>query len=162
MSLVCRLDPAVDEVGQFPDAKHRSLSYGMKQLIAREIDIEKMRHETPSQPSPRREGPKTIAKAATVSSLSEEKERQDPPKGVRTPSHLQKLQAKQINVKEKSPVDFFGRKIDVGKISHGGNSSKADMGQQKQSDIISSDIWFKFKEGYNNAVRRHLKMTDLC
>ena len=32
---------------------------------------------------------------------------------------------------------------------------------RKANDIIISDIWFKFKEGYNNAVRRNIRMKDL-
>ena len=30
-----------------------------------------------------------------------------------------------------------------------------------ESELVSSDIWFKFKEGYSNAVRRTIKMKDL-
>jgi hypothetical protein len=34
---------------------------------------------------------------------------------------------------------------------------------QSESDgILSSDVWFKFKEGYNNAVRRNIRVLDLA
>ena len=33
--------------------------------------------------------------------------------------------------------------------------------KKEESDLVKSDIWFKFKEGYSNAVRRNVKMKDL-
>jgi hypothetical protein len=40
------------------------------------------------------------------------------------------------------------------------------VSEQKQTvsaanDIVKTDIWFKFKEGYSNAVRRTVKTKDL-
>ena len=32
--------------------------------------------------------------------------------------------------------------------------------QSKKNNIINSDIWFKFKEGYSNAVRRVPKIKE--
>ena len=57
-------------------------------------------------------------------------------------------------VKEHVPVDFFGRKI-VTKVDPAKEAAK------KENEIIISDVWFKFKEGYNNAVRRNIRMKDL-
>jgi hypothetical protein len=37
----------------------------------------------------------------------------------------------------------------------------AKLQKKKESEIVKSDIWFKFKEGYSNAVRRNLKMKEL-
>ena len=28
-------------------------------------------------------------------------------------------------------------------------------------EIVKTDVWFRFKEGYSNAVRRNVKMKDL-
>ena len=33
--------------------------------------------------------------------------------------------------------------------------------EQKANETVKSDIWFKFKEGYSNAVRRNIKMKDI-
>ena len=80
------------------------------------------------------------------------------PVAVAVPNHLQKLQAKAIDVAiaERSPVDFFGRKIVISE------AKREEMAKKDaNSEIVSSDIWFKFKEGYNNAVRRNVKMKDL-
>lgn len=57
---------------------------------------------------------------------------------------------------EKVPVDFFGRPIASSK-------SKPTANLQTETDgILSSDVWFKFKEGYNNAVRRNIRVLDLA
>ena len=57
-------------------------------------------------------------------------------------------------MKEHVPVDFFGRRIQP-KID------PAKQAEKKANEIIISDVWFKFKEGYNNAVRKNIRMKDL-
>jgi hypothetical protein len=37
----------------------------------------------------------------------------------------------------------------------------AQQTKKSEADMEKSDIWFKFKEGYSNAVRRTVKMKDL-
>ena len=95
---------------------------------------------------------------AIAAVANDNKKRVDKPKkepNPELPNHLrQKLTAKQVDVKEHVPVDFFGRKIQP-KID------PAKEAVRKANDIIISDIWFKFKEGYNNAVRRNIRMKDL-
>lgn len=72
------------------------------------------------------------------------------------PNHLrQKLEAKRVEVKEHVPVDFFGRRIEPKPMDADKEAAK------KANEIIISDVWFKFKEGYNNAVRRNIRMQDL-
>ena len=29
------------------------------------------------------------------------------------------------------------------------------------NEIVKTDVWFRFKEGFSNAVRRNVKMKDL-
>ena len=31
----------------------------------------------------------------------------------------------------------------------------------KKKEVISSDIWFKFQEGFSNAVRKTVRIQDL-
>ena len=33
--------------------------------------------------------------------------------------------------------------------------------EKKTNDIVKTDIWFRFKEGYSNAVRRKVKISNL-
>ncbi|XP_038222698.1 chromosome transmission fidelity protein 18 homolog [Zerene cesonia] len=69
------------------------------------------------------------------------------------PNHLQRLQPK---VLEKSTTqvhkDFFGRIVPLSQIQK--NDAVADV-------ISSSSIFYQYREGFNNAVRRNVRMRDL-
>ena len=136
------LCPGVDAVVQFPEAKHRrSLSYALKQVIAREIEMEKLRKENPN---PAQRGKEPAAAKKT------------------TQNHLKKLEAKKVDaakMTEKRPVDFFGRALDQDALRRKEEALNVEMAANKT--LVSSDIWFKFKEGYNNAVRKNIRMRDL-
>ena len=102
--------------------------------------------------------PKVAAAAGGESNQSSSEAKSGNNNGA-TPRHLQKLQAKDVAAEdEKSPVDFFGRALDPELVARR-RREEAESG--KNSEIVSSDIWFKFKEGYNNAVRRNVRMKDL-
>merc|ERR1712096_36840 len=122
-----------------------TLSYGTKQLIAHEIDREKMRREN-------------VTEAPFVASQEEKEEKgventENTPKGKKkTDSHLQKLQAKPVSVAPAVAMDFFGRAVKV---------DPTKQAKKEENPLLKSDIWFKFKEGYTNAVRRTIKMKDL-
>lgn len=67
------------------------------------------------------------------------------------PNHMkQKLEAKKVEVKEHVPVDFFGRRIEA-----------KPEDEAKNVSIISLGVIYKFKEGYNNAVRKTIRMKEL-
>ena len=142
---VYKLDPNIEKVAHFPNIiNHQQLPYAIKQLVAHEVSKEKMRRSEPVTPM-------NIAESAKPKDPTEIKNAKE-----NVPSHLrQKLTAKQVEVKEHVPVDFFGRKIQV-------RVPTADETKEsKKNEIIISDVWFKFKEGYNNAVRRTIKMKDM-
>ncbi|KAJ8318400.1 hypothetical protein KUTeg_003491 [Tegillarca granosa] len=70
------------------------------------------------------------------------------------PSHKQKLTAKPITEEEKPIKDFFGRVI----------KKKTPEPKQKKvekKNVLTTDIWFHFKEGYSNAVRRNIHLALL-
>jgi len=157
---VYKMDPDVESVVCFPGTKRLvSLSYGIKQLIAHEIELEKMRRidaaiaaNAASASQPSSQG-RTSAPTSSSNTPVKELDVALTPKGSKkTTSHLQKLAAKPLEIKERVATDFFGRAI---KIDH------AKLQKKKESEIVKSDIWFKFKEGYSNAVRRNLKMKEL-
>ncbi len=79
---------------------------------------------------------------------------------VALPNHLrQKLEAKKVDLRaQRRPVDFFGRAIDPESAAR---KMAADRKEEEENRIISSDVWFRFKEGYNNAVRKMVRMRDL-
>lgn len=158
---VYKMDPDVESVVCFPGTKRLvNLTYGIKQLIAHEIELEKMRRidaaiaastdSSTISSQPRSGG---SAPASARNTPVKDVEMELTPRGSKkTTSHLQKLSAKPMEIKERVATDFFGRAI---KIDH------AKLLKKKENEIVKSDIWFKFKEGYSNAVRRNLKMKEL-
>ncbi|XP_044253050.1 chromosome transmission fidelity protein 18 homolog [Tribolium madens] len=66
------------------------------------------------------------------------------------PNHLQTLKAKSVSGVEMPAVvrDFFGRVVTKASSSSGKPQSK-------------NDVWFKYKEGYSNAVRKKIKISTL-
>jgi chromosome transmission fidelity protein 18 len=143
-----RMEPDVEGVVCFPGQRRAvTLSYGTKQLISHEVELEKMRRIDAAKASVAPEGPASqpegLAGGAT-------------PKGAkRTFNHLATLAAKPVEVKPTVATDFFGRPIKVPVLT------VAEQAKKSESDLVKSDIWFKFKEGYSNAVRRTVKMKDL-
>jgi len=142
-----KMDPDIENVVCFPGVKRAvTLSYATKQLVAHEIDREKMRR------SEVKDVPITSSQEEKEDK-SEDKSAENTPKGKKkTDSHLQKLKAKPVNLAPAVAIDFFGRAV------------KVDPNQQtkkEENSLVKSDIWFKFKEGYTNAVRRTIKMKDM-
>ncbi len=130
---------------QQQSTRKRGLPYAIKQLIAREIDVERMRKEEAAEAKP----------LTAAAPLKEPKVKAGTPEAL--PNHLrQKLEAKKVDVTERRPVDFFGRPIDTETLKKSANKE-----EEERNRIVSSDIWFRFKEGYNNAVRRNVRMKDL-
>jgi len=159
---VYRMDPDVESVVCFPGTKRLvNLSYGIKQLIAHEIELEKMRRidaaiaaNSNSSVGGRQPSSQSRSNPSSNSNTPvKDGEGDSTPRGSKkTTSHLQKLAAKPVDIKERVATDFFGRVIKV---------DPAKLQKKKENEIIKSDIWFKFKEGYSNAVRRNLKIKEL-
>jgi len=151
---VYKMDPDVESVVCFPGTKRLvNLTYGIKQLIAHEIELEKMRRidaaiaanrDNSSQASQ----PKSAPSSSRNTPVKDMEVELTPKGSKKTTSHLQKLAAKPMEIKERVATDFFGRAIKV---------DPAKLQKKKENEIVKSDIWFKFKEGYSNAVRRNLK-----
>ena len=80
------------------------LTYGIKQLIAREVEIEKMRLEGGSGKEPR---------SVTPTQEMDQDIEHTPRGSKKTTNHLQKLTAKPVEFKTKAPTDFFGRALKV-------------------------------------------------
>ncbi|KAL3877809.1 hypothetical protein ACJMK2_035456 [Sinanodonta woodiana] len=139
------LDPNMEEVVRFPGMKqHRQLTYATKQMIAREIELEKMRRGEASR-------------NRHQESMEEKPENENLKKGPLIPNHRQKLQAKPIMKDEDKPIrDFFGRVII--KTSQDIKDSSKDLPENR--NVLKTDIWFHFKEGFSNAVRRNVKVQD--
>jgi len=146
------LEPNVEQVATFSGCgggERRSLTYSVKQMLAREIQVEKMRQVEAN-----------LAPLILQDQVPKSSDPEDPPPpppqqvaaAVVVPNHLQCLKPKAIKEVVKAPTDFFGRPIKnpvKKKNSDGSLHSKDD-----------NDVWYHFKEGYSNAVRRSVKMAD--
>ncbi|XP_050526164.1 chromosome transmission fidelity protein 18 homolog isoform X2 [Daktulosphaira vitifoliae] len=147
------LTPSIDEAIKFPGLdSFPTISYATKQIISREIDIEKMRRRTCHI-----ETDLELEKIINIDAKEKAVLTPKNQKGVRekplTPNHLQKLTPKILKpAKSLKRKDFFGREISSPVIS---------KHKEIRDEIVKSDIWFHFKEGYNNAVRKSVLMKDL-
>ncbi|XP_012939837.1 chromosome transmission fidelity protein 18 homolog [Aplysia californica] len=146
---VYSLDPNVEEVVKFSGLKQRKqLTYAAKQMIAREIDLEKMRKS--ERPAVRSEPEQSVKPA-------ESETRKKTPA---VPNHLQKLEAKRI-ADEKPSVNFFGNFVRTKRKKVEKEEDKEPKQDPKKKSLLDTLIWFHFKEGFSNAVRRNVKVQDL-
>ncbi|XP_032701818.1 chromosome transmission fidelity protein 18 homolog [Lontra canadensis] len=161
---VYRLEPNVEEVCRFPELPARKpLTYQAKQLIAREIEMEKMRRAEALArvgDSPPVDGVPLEAKALPGAAGD---------KGGRGREE-QQLQRRlerileRAALEEKPERDFFGRVVikRAATPSAGDAAPEADAAERRIGTAVGrSDVWFRFKEGVSNAVRRSVHIRDL-
>ncbi|XP_017780775.1 PREDICTED: chromosome transmission fidelity protein 18 homolog [Nicrophorus vespilloides] len=134
------LDPDINGLVKFPNSRSdsRQLTYFNKQLIAHEIEVEKMR---------RVEAAKYVdGNRAPTEKTS--KERPAPPPSAKIPKKPEKA----------APFNFLQkRKKDSSKTGSGSAaSSAAGEGSSKMEGLI----WYKYKEGHTNAVRKRGHVSD--
>ncbi|XP_062444111.1 chromosome transmission fidelity protein 18 homolog [Rhea pennata] len=154
---IYKLDPNVEDVCRFPDLPaRRQLTYQAKQLIAREIELEKMRRMEALLQAQNSEEPGTEATADAKLRAPQAAPR----------NHEQRLEhiVRKATAGEKPETDFFGRPL-VRKAA-----APAPAAQPAEQDSIEkqigkavgkSDVWFRFNEGVSNAVRRNIYIKDL-
>lgn len=140
------LEPNVDEVIKFTGMKQRKqLTYAAKQMIAREIETVKMRQKEGSFD-------------ASLTQPKNDKNSFNKRKEEFIPNHKQKLQAKAINPEQMVQKDFFGRIIKQKVPEVSTSTTKKD---EQKKNVLNTDIWFHFKGGFSNAVRRNVRIQDL-
>ncbi|XP_069838245.1 chromosome transmission fidelity protein 18 homolog isoform X2 [Dendropsophus ebraccatus] len=159
---VYKLDPNVEDVCRFPELPARKqLTYQAKQLIAREIELEKMRRSEAFQQ----------ARNAGRDNTNKSLERPDTETATKPPAkpgalnHEQRLEniMKKATYEEKPEKDFFGRQI-VKKVISAvtANTNQEDCVEKKIGTAVgNSHVWFRFNEGVSNAVRRNVYIKDL-
>ncbi|XP_066496584.1 chromosome transmission fidelity protein 18 homolog [Tiliqua scincoides] len=162
---IYKLDPNVEEVCRFPDLPtQKPLTYQAKQLIAREIELEKMRR---TEAVLQVQNSHQATEMGSLAKGGDQKASMEPalPKP-RIQNHEQRLDqiVKRATFNEKPEMDFFGRVI-VKKMVL---PSAANQGPEKNTlekqigkAVGQSDVWFRFNEGFSNAVRRNIYVKDL-
>ncbi|GAB0095372.1 chromosome transmission fidelity protein 18 homolog [Sergentomyia squamirostris] len=132
-----QMEPDIELLTIFRGSIEPPLSYWTRQLLAREVDLENMRRAKPK-----------LGEVIKKNTFMEK----------RIPNHLmQSLQPKKVakpsKYKEMVVKDFFGRAVTkqaLLSVKEGGSDG-----------LVKSPIWYRFKEGYNNAVRKDITMSDL-
>ncbi|NXO64163.1 CTF18 protein, partial [Phainopepla nitens] len=164
---IFKLDPNVEAVCRFPELPaRRQLSYQAKQLIAREIELEKMRRaeaRSLGQPPQGEAGPCLCSPQDPGNGLREEPGHAEP---AGTPSHQQRLEhiVRRAAVQDKPEMDFFGRPLQRKEAATAPApqlSKEESLELQMGKAVGRSDVWFRFNEGFSNAVRRNLYIRDL-
>ncbi|XP_064582324.1 chromosome transmission fidelity protein 18 homolog isoform X1 [Zonotrichia leucophrys gambelii] len=150
---VFKLDPNVEAVCRFPALPaRRQLSYQAKQLIAREIELEKMR--------------RTEARSLAQEPGNGPGEELGDAEPAGTPNHQQRLEhiVRRAALQDKPELDFFGRPLqrkEAAKAPAPQVSKEECLELQMGKAVGRSDVWFRFNEGFSNAVRRNLYIRDL-
>lgn len=152
-----RAEPDIDHFS-FTGIPQKQISYWSKQMIAQEVEVEKMRRSRPKMTNNNEEDEirqleKEFVKIKDAS----------PEKNKVLPNHLQRLVPKSIKSKSAQLVckDFFGRIISKPSVVAAASSSSSAEAENDDDILVKSPIWFKFKEGYNSAVRKDFHFQDL-
>ncbi|XP_077130528.1 chromosome transmission fidelity protein 18 homolog [Ranitomeya variabilis] len=158
-----KLDPNVEDVCRFPELPARKqLTYQAKQLIAREIELEKMRRSEAFQQA-RNTGKDNISNKSVEGPVKGSDVK--PTGKAAALNHEQRLEniMKKTTFEEKPEKDFFGRQI-VKKVTStvSANAKQEDCVEKKMGTAVgNSHVWFRFNEGVSNAVRRNVHIKDL-
>ncbi|XP_037087767.1 chromosome transmission fidelity protein 18 homolog [Pollicipes pollicipes] len=150
------LEPNMEELVYFGEQRpHRPVPYTVKQLVAREIELEKMRRAEAAVV-----GAET-RQAVAAREAEQQQQKPEPPTPV--PNHQrQQLKPRPIaerTVDDTAPRDFFGR------VLQPRAAPQRTPDEEEASDagrLLRTDVWYHFKEGYNNAVRRTVRVQDLA
>uniref|UniRef100_A0A8D0FKX4 Chromosome transmission fidelity protein 18 homolog n=1 Tax=Strix occidentalis caurina TaxID=311401 RepID=A0A8D0FKX4_STROC len=158
---VYKLDPNVEDVCRFPDLPaRRQLTYQAKQLIAREIELEKMRRT------------EALLQARNLSEVGRARGVLGPGNGlgdtgpVVPPNHQQRLEhiVRRAAVEDKvRGLQFLPRFLPAPPLPAGATqaSKEESLESQMGKAVGKSDVWFRFNEGVSNAVRRNIYIKDL-
>ncbi|KAF4074880.1 hypothetical protein AMELA_G00228290 [Ameiurus melas] len=152
------LEPNIEDVVRFPGLPpRRQLTYQVKQLIARETELERMRRVERAQ---QKRNPQT----ETVEEVKEVKKPQAKKQTSR--NHHQRLEniVKQTVVESKPETDFFGRAVVPKEKPSADSATDGDgkpSGERMGKAVGNSDVWFRFNEGVSNAVRRSVYIREL-
>ncbi|XP_007904293.2 chromosome transmission fidelity protein 18 homolog isoform X1 [Callorhinchus milii] len=160
------LDPNVEEISRFPDLPtRRPMTYQAKQLISREIELEKMRRS------------EALLLTRNVNKKDDVEVKGQPGDGKKHSSkpsrknHAQRLETvlQSVIVEVKPELDFFGQRVNTKerKIVSSMTVARAAEPEKEPAEKLigkavgKSDVWFRFNEGVSNAVRHNVCIKDL-
>ncbi|CAK8695847.1 unnamed protein product [Clavelina lepadiformis] len=153
------LEPNMCDVCHFVEegsGARKQLSYAVKQIISKEVEMERMRRSerllTDKEDRPEKEN---SAKKAAKEKKSTGKE---------LPNHLQRLTTNMntVAVPADKPVrNFFSKFTKVKRVDENGVTKPSKKSVEvKDPGIGNSQLWYKYNEGFSNAVRRKVYVKD--
>lgn len=141
-----QLEPQIYKLAFFGSEDRLRVPPAVRQALNREQQLEQIRRleiQTSKGAKP------TSSSTPKMKKKSVEKE--DAQKSL--PNHLQRLQPKIVKSAPQVHKDFFGRLVPITETKHRSDAAR---------DLISaSKVSYQYQEGYNNAVRKSVRMRDL-
>ncbi|KAM3959683.1 chromosome transmission fidelity protein 18 homolog [Aphomia sociella] len=145
--LALQLEPDLYKIAFFGNEERARPPPAVRQAIAREQQLEIIRRN--EEMITKGIDTNTIEEKAKTAKEKKNKEFME----ARVPNHLQRLQPKTL---EKSTPqvhkDFFGRIVPLSQVHR--TDAVPDV-------ISSSSVFYQYREGFNNAVRRNVRTKDL-
>ncbi|XP_041982035.1 chromosome transmission fidelity protein 18 homolog [Aricia agestis] len=141
------LEPDIHRVAFLGNPDRAKPPPAIRQAIAREQQLEEIRRAEEMMTKPSKDKPAPKVSSSQPKTKPEEKTE------TRLPNHLQRLNPKALEkTTPQVHKDFFGRVVNVSQ------SQK----QNASNDVISSSgVFYQYREGFNNAVRRNVRLRDL-
>ncbi|XP_076672404.1 chromosome transmission fidelity protein 18 homolog, partial [Andrena cerasifolii] len=151
-----KLDPNIFEVGIFPECKQRrTLVYAVKQIIVQELEAERLRRAANAINGTKNPGRNNNTTKQTDSGMDTQIQNRT----FKTPNSTATENPKKLQpeVKEITYKDFFGRIITVNPDKQRSDKQSNNLRKLRRKH----GVWYKYKEGFSNAVRRKVIMKDL-
>ncbi|XP_049876010.1 chromosome transmission fidelity protein 18 homolog [Pectinophora gossypiella] len=142
------LEPDVYKLAFFGNEERVRPPPAIRQALAREQQLEMIRR---AEEMASRVTPRTTSEADKSKTTRKGADPKDT-KETRIPNHLQRLNPKAIEKTPQVHKDFFGRIVPLSQVQ------RVDA----VPDVISSSsVFYQYREGFNNAVRRNVRTKDM-
>ncbi|XP_047032115.1 chromosome transmission fidelity protein 18 homolog [Helicoverpa zea] len=147
------IEPPIYSVAFFGSDEKMRPPPAIRQAIAREQQLEIIRRNEEMASRVPNRGNATSTPTTKKSTIDSKEASTNKEKEARLPNHLQRLEPKAV--KRNTPQvhkDFFGRIVPLSQVQR--NDPVADV-------ISSSSVFYHYQEGFNNAVRRNVRVKDI-
>ncbi|KAF7992568.1 hypothetical protein HCN44_004912 [Aphidius gifuensis] len=158
------LEPNLIALGTFPDCKiRRGLPYAVKQIVLRELEYGKVNRQANIGKNKNNDEGKNIA----VRKTHDNNDIIDVKKTFR-PIHLKDMETIIVPVKKKLMGDVFDNFLRKPPTKPAATTTTTDTSPLKKkldvkyrSFIKTHGVYYKYKEGFSNAIRRNIKIDDI-
>lgn len=145
-----RLEPSIEKLGDFSTIGLKNVltnRYAVRQLIAQEIEMELVRRA------------ESVKEAKVGAFFGKAGQGQDAASMETVASASQAIAAADKAMTMKEATDFFGRAIVVQDKSASGGAGLSSLEMERSKK--KTRIWYKFNEGFSNAVKAKVFINEL-